>query len=47
MIINSIKKLKEFEKDTKKKINEIKEKELRENKCLSDGQENRNKRLIE
>lgn len=39
MIINSIKENKEFEKDTKKKINEITEKELIKNKFLSDVQE--------
>lgn len=41
--MNVTKEFKEFREDTKKQFNEIKEKVLKENKLLSDAQENINK----
>lgn len=42
IIINFIKEFKEFIEDTKNQLNEIKKKEFKESKCLSDAQENTN-----
>lgn len=46
-VINFIKIVKEFKEDPKKQLNEIKQKEFKEDKCQSDSQENNNRRLME
>jgi hypothetical protein len=45
--INLLGEFKQFKENTKKEFNEIREKELKEKKCLSVAQENTNIRLIE
>lgn len=46
IIINFIKEWKDFKQATKKQLNNIKEKKLKENENLSDVQESTNRRLI-
>lgn len=46
-IINFFKEFKELKKDMKKYLNELKENEFKENKCLSDAPENTNISLME
>lgn len=45
--INLLREFKQFEEIMKKPLNEVREKELEENKCLSGAQENTNLRLME
>lgn len=46
-VINVIRIVKEFKEDPKKQLNEIKQKEFKEDKCQSDSQENNNIRPME